>query len=262
MPDLWSSGQRQRHRHDQRCGHSDAAVRGAVLPGLADRQGHRQARALRGPQLRRPGHPPVRGGRKGAGPEDQLGPARAAHRLERPRVPAPHHPKEDRRAGPVLRAVPPGARPAVDSGRGHHLGRREAEVRAGRRRRHRGHAEGARARRHPARDRRPAPAARAARRARADRPGVVHGAGHHLRPAARRPHRPDVCDDQREAHAPERVAPGVALGPSALSRRQPGGGARRRPRAERPRGLAALPADQAARRRARARSRRRRSRRN
>ena len=63
--------------------------------------------------------------------QGQLGPARAPHRLEREGLPAAHHPQEDRRAGPVLRAVPPGAGPAVDSGRRHHLLRRDAQVRAG-----------------------------------------------------------------------------------------------------------------------------------
>ena len=58
--------------------------------------------------------------------ESELGPARAAHRVEREGVSAPDHPPQDRRARPVLRAVPPGARPAVDSRRGHHLLRREA----------------------------------------------------------------------------------------------------------------------------------------
>ena len=38
----------------------------------------------------------------------------------------------------------------------------------------------------------------------------------HLRPAARRPRRADVRDDQREAHAVERVAPGHAVGTPAL----------------------------------------------
>ena len=89
----------------------------------------------------------------------------------------------------------------------------------------------------------------------------LHGARHHLRPAARRSRRPDVRDDQREAHATERVAPRLALGPAAVSRREAGGGARRRPRAERPRGLAAPRRDQAARRRTAAAWRRRRSRR-
>ena len=174
--------------------------------------------------------------------EGELGPARAAHRVEREGLPAPDHPAEDRRAGPVLRAVPAGARPAVDSRRRHHLLRREARRSSRRRRRLAGVgiAEGAGARRHPARDRRPAPAARAARRHRSVRRGGVHGAGDHLRPAARGSRRPDVRDDQREAHAAERVAPGHAVGPAALSRREPGGGARRRARAERPRGLAAV----------------------
>ena len=67
-----------------------------------------------------------------AAEQGQLGPARAPHRLEREGLPAAHHPQEDRRARPVLRAVPPGARPAVDSRRGDHLLRRGAQVRAGR----------------------------------------------------------------------------------------------------------------------------------
>ena len=67
--------------------------------------------------------------------------------------------------------------------------------------------------------------------------------------AARRSHRADVRHDQREAHAAQRVAPRVALGPPALSRRGAGRGARRRPRAQRSRGVAAAWRDQAARRR-------------
>ena len=64
--------------------------------------------------------------------EGELGSARAADRVEREGLPAPDHPPEDRRARAVLRAVPPGARSAVDSRRGHHLVRREADVPAGR----------------------------------------------------------------------------------------------------------------------------------
>ena len=111
--------------------------------------------------------PPVRGGKPQPGAravEGELGPARAAHRVEREGLPAPDHPPQDRRARAVLRAVPAGARSAVDSRRRHHLVRREADVPAGGRRLARRHPEGARARRHSARDRRPAPAARAARR--------------------------------------------------------------------------------------------------
>ena len=163
--------------------------------------------------------------------QDQLGPARAPHRVEREGVSAPDHPQEDRRAGAVLRAVPPGARPAVDSRRRDHLVRREAELRAGRERLVGRPPQGARARRHPARHRRPAPPAGAARRHRSLRRRAVHGAGDHFRSRARRSHRPDVRHDQREAHAPERVAPGVALGPPALSRRIARRRARRGPRA-------------------------------
>ena len=78
-------------------------------------------------------------------------------------------------------------------------------------------------------------------------------AGDHLRPPARRSRRPDVRHDQREAHAAERVAPRQPVGPAAVSRRGAGDGARRRARAERSRGLAALRRDQAARRRPRPR---------
>ena len=48
----------------------------------------------------------------------------------------------------------------------------------------------------------------------------LHRAGHHLRPAAGRSRRADVRDDQREAHAAERVAPGQPVGPAALPRRE------------------------------------------
>ena len=41
-------------------------------------------------------------------------------------------------------------------------------------------------------------------------------AGHHLRPAARGPRRPDVRHDQCQAHAAERIAPGHVVGPPAL----------------------------------------------
>ena len=73
--------------------------------------------------------PPVRGGKPrpgAAGLEGQLGSARTADRVEREGLSAPDHPPQDRRAGAVLRAVPPGARPAVDSRRGDHQLRREA----------------------------------------------------------------------------------------------------------------------------------------
>ena len=201
---------------------------------------------------------PPRARRQGASParravEGELGSARAAHRVEREGVSAPDHPPQDRRARAVLRAVPAGARPAVDSRRRHHQLRREAVVPGRRRRCARRHPEGAGARRHPARDRRPAPAARAARRHRSLRGRGLQRAGDHLRPAARRSRRPDVRHDQREAHAAERVAPGQPVGPAAVPRRGAGDGARRRARAERPRGLAALRRDQAARRRPRPR---------
>ena len=60
--------------------------------------------------------------------QGELGPAGAADRVEREGLPAPDHPPQDRRARPVLRAVPPGARSAVDSRRGDHFVRREAHV--------------------------------------------------------------------------------------------------------------------------------------
>ena len=82
---------------------------------------------------------------------------------------------------------------------------------------------------------------------------TLHRAGGDFRPAPRRSRRPDVRHDQREAHAAERVASRVAVGPAALSRRKPRGGARRRAGVERARGFAALRRDQAARRRPRPR---------
>ena len=170
-------------------------------------------------ELRRAGQAPVRGGKKQAAQSKiQLGSARAAHRVEREGLSAAHHPAQDRRARPVLRTVPAGAGSAVDSRRRHHLRRRKALVRAGRGREHRGPAEGARARRRSARDRRPASPAGPARRHRELRRRAVHGARDHLRPSARRSRRADVRDDQREAHAAQFVAPGVAVRPSALSR--------------------------------------------
>jgi hypothetical protein len=71
-----------------------------------------------------------RGGAARRAVESQLGSARAPHRVEREGLPAPDHPQEDRRARAVLRAVPAGARSAVDCRRRHHLLRRAAEVRA------------------------------------------------------------------------------------------------------------------------------------
>ena len=93
---------------------------------------------------------------------------------------------------------------------------------AGRRRSACRHPQGAGARRHPARDRRPAPAAGAARRHRSLPGRRLHRAGDHLRSPARGSRRPDVRHDQREAHAAERVAPGQPVGPAALSRRSAG----------------------------------------
>ncbi len=174
--------------------------------------------------------------------------------VEREGLPAPDHPQEDRRAGAVLRAVPPGARPAVDSRRGHHLVRRAAELRAGRRA---GSSLGML--KVPEREG-ILRAIDGQHRLLALHADIEHfgdeaftRAGRHLRPAARRPRRPDVRHDQREAHAAEPVAPRVAVGPPALPRREPGRGARRRPRAQRARGLAAARRDQAARRRQRPR---------
>ena len=122
---------------------------------------------------------------------------------------------------------------------------------AGRRRFARRHSEGARTRRHPARDRRSASSARAARRHRSISGRGLRRAGDHLRSPARRSRRPDVRHDQREAHASQRVASGEPVGPPAVSRRSAGHRSRRRARAERSRGFAALRRDQAARRRPR-----------
>jgi hypothetical protein len=70
--------------------------------------------------------------RKKEGPvKGQLGSARTADRVEREGLPAPDHPAKDRRTRAVLRAMPPGTRPAVDPGRRHHFLRREADVRTG-----------------------------------------------------------------------------------------------------------------------------------
>ncbi len=129
--------------------------------------------------------------------------------------------------------MPPGSRPSVDRGRGHHLVRREAHVRARLRGRVDRPSQGARARGDSARDRWSAPLARAARRHRQHQGRGLHGAGDHLRPSAGRSRRPDVCDDQCEAHAPQCVAPRQPLGPSAVSRRCIGRGARCRSGTER-----------------------------
>ena len=177
------------------------------------RQRHRQAGPVRGAQLRRTGPAGPRRPQESAAPPSKVNWDLLERRIavEREGLPAADHPQEDRRARPVLRAVPPGARPALDSRRRDHLVRRGAEVRAGRAGRIGRHAEGAGARRHPARHRRPAPAARAARRHRSFRRRALHRAGGHLRSAARGSRRPDVRDDQREAHAAQCVAPRLAL---------------------------------------------------
>jgi hypothetical protein len=74
------------------------------------------------------GQQPVRGGKKKAPVKGQLGSAGTADRVEREGLPAPDHPAKDRRTRAVLRAMPPGTRPAVDPGRRHHFLRREADV--------------------------------------------------------------------------------------------------------------------------------------
>ena len=132
-------------------------------------------------------------------------------------LPAADHPAKDRRTRPVLRAVPAGARSAVDPG-AVIISCDEKLTFEPRRAGPQSAPEGARARRHPPRDRRSAPPARAARRHRQLRRRAVHRAGDHLRPAARRSRRPDVRHDQREAHAAERVAPGVSLSGRQLYR--------------------------------------------
>ena len=180
---------------------------------------HRQARPLRGAELR--------GRRAAAGPrrrrraavEGELGSARAPHRVEREGLPAPDHQAKDRRTRPVLRAVPAGARPAVDSRRRHHLVRREADVRAGRAAARRSGAS-----RCPEREGilRAIDGQHRLLALHADieniRRRALHGAGDHLRPPARRSRRADVRHDQREAHAAQRVAPRVSLSGRQLYR--------------------------------------------
>ena len=124
----------------------------------------------------------------------------------------------------VLRAVPAGSRPSVDSRRGDHFLRREAHLRTGRAWRLGRAPEGPGTRGHLEGDRRSAPPPGLARRHRSVRRRGVHSAGDRLRPRSRRSHRPDVRDDQCEAHAVECVAPGLALGPAALSGRSAGDG--------------------------------------
>ena len=164
---------------------------------------------------------PVRGGRaqgNAASLEGELGPARAPDRGQREGVSAADHPPQDRRARAVLRTMPSGPRPAVDSGRRDHLLRRGAALRARERGRVGRRPESAGARRHPPGDRRPAPPARAACRHRAVRRRALHRPGGDLRPAARRSRRADVRDHQCEAHAAELVASRLALRPPALPR--------------------------------------------
>ena len=113
------------------------------------------------------GHQPVRGGRRGAAApkinwdllERRIGSNEKAYQRQIIR-------RKIEELVAVLRAVPAGARPAVDTRRRHHLVRRAPALRADGRRRAHGDAEGARARGHPARHRRAAPAAGAARGAR------------------------------------------------------------------------------------------------
>ena len=79
------------------------------------------------------GHQPVRGGKGKSKVNWDLLERRIA--AQREVLPAADHPKEDRGAGAVLRAVPRGAQSAVDSGRRHHRVGGAAEVRARRGRR-------------------------------------------------------------------------------------------------------------------------------
>src|SRR5688500_13285224 len=98
--------------YDQRSRDSDAAVRRAVLSGLPDRERYRQARAVRGAELRRTGAGPcTRREAPASAVEDPLGSPRTAHRLQRQGVSAADHPEKDRRTRAVLRAVPAGAGP-------------------------------------------------------------------------------------------------------------------------------------------------------
>ena len=108
--------------------------------------------------------------------------------------------------------------------------------------------EGARARGHPPRHRRPAPTARPPRRHRKHQRRGVHGSGDHLRPAARGSRRADVRHHQREAHEAECVASRESVRASALPRRRTRGRSRCRACAQRSRRLAASQRNQTARR--------------
>src|SRR5258705_7883163 len=86
---------RRGNRNDQRRCDQDAAVWRAVLHGRSYRRGYRQARSIRGAELRRLG-PATRSRRQEEGAvEGELGPARTPHRLERESLPAANHPAKD-----------------------------------------------------------------------------------------------------------------------------------------------------------------------
>ena len=217
--------------YDQRRRAPNAAIWRAILSGFPDRQGHRQARPVRGAELRRAGTAPGRARQPRASRRSAGTCSSAALRRTRRRISARSSARRSTSSSPYyeqcrqardLPSIPGAVIISCDEPL-------KFEPVAGRSLAR--HPEGARARRHPARDRRTAPPARAARRHRAVRRRELHGAGRHLRSAAGRSRRPDVRHDQREAHATERVASRVALRPAALSRREPRRGARRRPRA-------------------------------
>ena len=85
------------HRHDQRCGHPDAAVRGQFYQAsLTAKDIDKLVRFEVLVTRTRPTRRCAAGARNR--PENQLGPARAPDCLERPRLPAPYHPPQDRRA--------------------------------------------------------------------------------------------------------------------------------------------------------------------
>ena len=143
---------RRGNGNDQRRCDPNAAVWRAVLPGSSDRRRHRQARSLRGAELRGIG-PAARSWRQEeAALEGELGPPRTPHRVEREGLPAPDYPAKDRRTRPVLRAMPTGAGPSLDPRRRDHLVRRKVDVRARGRRFIGRPSQGAGARRHPARN--------------------------------------------------------------------------------------------------------------
>ena len=105
--------------YDQRRRDSDAAVWRAVLPGLPERQRHRQAGPVRGAQLRRAGAAGARRPQEGGRPpapskvnwdllERRIGADEKAYQRQIIR-------KKIDELVRVLRTVPAGARPAVDS---------------------------------------------------------------------------------------------------------------------------------------------------